>query len=77
MKAAEWIILSGGVFYILTMLALIDIYRKDFGGIEKKGIWALVCMIPFLGVIVYIAFGFPKGKRPNSNDGANGKGASD
>ena len=47
MKTAEWIILSGIVFYILRMLALIDIYRKDFGGIEKKGIWALVCMIPF------------------------------
>ena len=64
MKAAEWIILSGVVFYFFTILALFDIARKDFGGIEKKAIWAFICMVPFIGVILYLAIGFRRGKRP-------------
>ena len=64
MKAAEWILLSGLVFYIFTILALFDIVRKDFGGIEKKAIWAFICIVPFLGVILYFAIGYRKGKRP-------------
>ena len=68
MKAAELILLSGIVFYIFTILALFDIARKDFGGIEKKAAWAFVCIVPFLGVIIYMAIGFRKGKRPSAGE---------
>jgi hypothetical protein len=66
MKAAEWIILSGVVFYFFTILALFDIVRKDFGGIGKKAVWAFICMVPYLGVLLYLAIGFRKGKRPSA-----------
>jgi len=38
--------------------------RKDFGGIEKKALWGFITLIPFIGPVVYLAFGFRKGKKP-------------
>ncbi len=66
MSAAEWIILTGITFFLLTCWAIFDIARKDFGGIEKKAAWAFVTMIPFLGPIVYFAFGFRKGGKKDT-----------
>ncbi|MBI5061903.1 MAG: PLDc N-terminal domain-containing protein [Desulfatitalea sp.] len=63
MSSAEWIILTGIAFFLLTCWAIFDIARKDFGGIEKKAAWAFVTMIPFLGPIIYIAAGFRKGTK--------------
>jgi hypothetical protein len=63
MSAAEWIILTGIAFFLLTCWAIFDIARKDFGGIEKKAAWAFVTMVPFLGPIIYFAFGFRKGSK--------------
>jgi uncharacterized membrane protein YhaH (DUF805 family) len=57
-----WIILTGTIFWLLTCLAILDIARKDFGGIEKKALWAFVSLVPFIGVIVYLIFGFRRGK---------------
>jgi len=54
-------------FYILTILAVIDITRKDFGSMGKKALWACVALIPFIGWLIYLIFGFRKGKRPDSN----------
>lgn len=62
MQAAEWIIVTGILFFLCTCLALLDIARKDFGGIEKKAVWAFICMVPFLGVLVYLAAGFRRGR---------------
>jgi len=36
-------------FYLLTVLAIIDIIRKDFGTIGKKALWGLIAVIPFIG----------------------------
>ena len=63
MSTAEWIVLVGVGFYLLTCWAIFDIARKDFGGIEKKAAWAFVTLIPFLGPIIYIAAGFRKGRK--------------
>ncbi|MBW2238551.1 MAG: PLDc N-terminal domain-containing protein [Deltaproteobacteria bacterium] len=52
------------VFYLLTILAVIDIMRKDFGSIGKKALWAIIGMIPFVGWLIYLIFGFRKGKKP-------------
>ena len=63
MNAAEWIVIAGLLFYALTVWAIIDISRKDFGGIEKKAAWAFVSLIPFAGPIIYLAVGFRRGVR--------------
>jgi len=63
MSAAELIVLTGIAFFLLTCWAIFDIARKDFGGIEKKAAWAFVTMVPFLGPIIYFAFGFRKGSK--------------
>ena len=54
----------GVLFFLLTCWAVIDIARKDFGGIEKKALWGFITLIPFIGPVVYLAFGFRKGKNP-------------
>jgi len=51
-------------FYLLTALAIIDIARKDFGSIGKKALWGFIAVIPFIGWLVYLIFGFRKGKKP-------------
>jgi hypothetical protein len=62
MSASGLIITLGLLFWLATCLALVDIVRKDFGGIEKKAAWAFVTLIPFVGVIVYLLVGYRKGK---------------
>ncbi len=55
-------------FYLLTVLAIIDIIRKDFGTIGKKALWGLIAVVPFIGWLVYLIFGFRKGKKPVPGD---------
>ena len=55
-------------FYLLTVLAIIDIIRKDFGTIGKKALWGLIAVIPFIGWLVYLIFGFRKGKKKKASD---------
>ncbi len=49
---------------MLTVVAIIDIARKDFGTIGKKALWGCIALIPFVGWLVYLLFGFRKGKKP-------------
>jgi uncharacterized membrane protein YhaH (DUF805 family) len=62
-----WIKISV-VFYLLTILAIVDIVRKDFGTIGKKAIWGIIALIPFVGWLIYLIFGFRKGKKPVKGD---------
>ncbi|MBU1162016.1 MAG: PLDc N-terminal domain-containing protein [Proteobacteria bacterium] len=62
-----WIKISV-VFYLLTILAIVDIVRKDFGTIGKKALWGIIAMIPFVGWLIYLIFGFRKGKKPVQGD---------
>jgi len=61
--AIVWIKISV-VFYLLTILAIVDIVRKDFGTIGKKALWGIIALIPFVGWLIYLIFGFRKGKKP-------------
>jgi uncharacterized membrane protein YhaH (DUF805 family) len=61
--AIFWIKISV-VFYLLTLLSIVDIVRKDFGTIGKKALWGVIAMIPFVGWLIYLIFGFRKGKKP-------------
>jgi uncharacterized membrane protein len=65
--AIAWIKI-GVVFYLFTVLAIVDIVRKDFGTIGKKALWGLIAMIPFFGWLIYLIFGFRKGKKQVHGD---------
>ena len=68
MSLSSVIIGIGALFFLLTCWALIDISRKDFGGIEKKALWGFITLIPFIGPIVYLSIGFRKGKASNASN---------
>ncbi len=61
---------SVGIFLLLcipffagTVWAIVDVLQKDFGGIGKKALWGFIAAIPFIGFIIYLIFGFRKGKK--------------
>ena len=62
MDIFQIIIAVGVFFYLLTCVAFIDIARKDFGSLGIKALWGVIAFIPFIGVVIYIIFGFRKGK---------------
>lgn len=61
MNTAQFVILCGILFWLLTCWAVIDIARKDFGAIEKKAAWGFTALVPFIGVLVYLIFGYKRG----------------
>ncbi len=63
--AVTWIKI-GAVFFILTILAVFDVARKDFGTFSQKAIWGVVALIPFVGWLIYLLFGFRQGKKPKT-----------
>ncbi|MBW2655637.1 MAG: PLDc N-terminal domain-containing protein [Deltaproteobacteria bacterium] len=58
-----YILLIFAISFGLTMLALIDIILKDFGSIKIKIIWHFVAIIPIIGWLIYLIFGFKKGQK--------------
>ncbi|MDP2643828.1 MAG: PLDc N-terminal domain-containing protein [Desulfobacterales bacterium] len=58
----RWIVI-GMVFYVLTSLAILDVARKDFGSLGIKALWGIIAFIPFIGWLIYLVFGFRKGKK--------------
>ncbi len=61
----------GVVFFVLTILAVFDVSRKDFGTFGRKAVWAIVALIPFIGWLIYLLFGFRKGKKPTAPSSNN------
>jgi len=53
-------------FFLMTILAMVDVLLKDFSTIGKKAMWGFIALIPFIGFIIYFIFGFRKGKKPNA-----------
>ena len=51
----------GFVFFALTMAAVLDVARKDFGSEKIKIIWWFVAIIPVIGWLIYLLSGFWKG----------------
>ncbi len=58
-----YILIAVAISFGLTMLALIDIILKDFGSTKAKVIWHFVAIIPILGWLAYLIFGYRKGTR--------------
>ncbi len=55
---------TGVFFFLLTCFAILDIARKDFGTMAKKGLWGFIALTPFIGPIIYFAIGYKRGKKP-------------
>lgn len=66
MSTVTVFIYIGLFFFCLTSLAIIDVATKDFGSLKAKVIWGCVAFIPFIGWLIYLVFGFRKGKRKQS-----------
>ena len=58
-----YILLIFAASFLLTMLALRDIILKDFGSTKAKLIWHFIAIVPLIGWLVYLVFGFKKGRR--------------
>lgn len=51
-------------FFLLTIWALVDVSMKEFPGkIREKAVWWLIALVPFLGWLVYLVFGFRRGTK--------------
>jgi hypothetical protein len=50
-------------FFLMTIWAIVNVAQKDFGTIKKKALWGIIASIPFIGFIIYLIFGFRKGKK--------------
>jgi hypothetical protein len=49
-------------FFIATVWAIVDVAQKDFGTAGKKALW-VISSVPFIGFVIYLIFGFRKGKK--------------
>jgi len=58
-----YILIISVISFGLTMLALTDIILKDFGSIKAKIIWHFIAIVPIIGWLIYLIFGFKKGQR--------------
>lgn len=51
-------------FFLATVWALVDSVQKEFASPGRKVLWVVVAGIPFVGFIVYLLFGFRRGRKP-------------
>ena len=51
----------GFVFFALTMLAVLDVARKEFATSNSKMRWGIVAVVPVIGWLFYLMFGFWRG----------------
>lgn len=58
----------GLFFFVLTTLAVTDVLRKQFGSTRIKAFWGLVAILPFIGWLIYLVFGFRNGRLPAMDD---------
>jgi len=50
-------------FFLMTIWAVVNAAQKDFPSFREKVIWLMVTAIPFIGFIIYLIFGFRRGKK--------------
>ncbi len=50
-------------FFLGTIWAMVNAAQKEFSTVAIKITWILIAGIPFIGFIIYVLFGFRKGKR--------------
>ena len=50
-------------FFLGTIWAVVDVAKRDFGTMGRKALWWIIASVPFIGFIIYLIFGFRKGKK--------------
>ena len=50
-------------FFLMTIWGVVDAAMKDFGSVKKTAVWVIIAAVPFIGFIIYLIFGFRKGKK--------------
>lgn len=63
MDTVTFFIVVGLFFFVLTSWAIIDIALKDFSSLPVKAAWGFTAFIPFIGWLIYLAFGYKRGKK--------------
>ena len=63
LKTVTTLLLLTVPFFTGTVWAIVDVSQKNFGSIGKKTLWGVISAVPFIGFIVYLIFGFRKGKK--------------
>ncbi len=58
-----WIAI-GFIFFALTILAFMDVARKNFGSTGKKALWGIIALLPFVGWLIYFLLGMRRGVAP-------------
>lgn len=58
-----YILIGTAVSFGLTMLALVDIIKKDFGSVRTKILWHFVALVPVAGWLIYFIFGARSGTK--------------
>lgn len=51
-------------FLLLTIWMLVDISMKQFKSPGEKAAWWILTLTPFIGWLIYLIFGFRRGKKP-------------
>ena len=51
-------------FFLLTIWMLVDISMKQFKSPGEKAGWWILTLTPFIGWLIYLIFGFRRGKKP-------------
>ena len=64
LKTALTVVAASVPFFILTIWALVDVFMKEFGTTGRKALWAVIAAVPFVGALIYLAFGFRRGRKP-------------
>jgi hypothetical protein len=50
-------------FFIGTIWAVVDSAQRDFGSLGRKAAWVAVAGVPFVGFILYLIFGWRRGRK--------------
>lgn len=63
---SQWALILGvvGVFAAVSLFAIWDASRRDFGSPQAKFGWIqLAVLVPFLGGVAYLIFGRKRGRK--------------
>lgn len=53
-------------FFLGTIWGMVNAAQKEFSSQAVKITWILIAGIPFIGWIIYLLFGFRKGRLPDA-----------
>ena len=62
-QTLTYILIGVAISFGLTMLALLDIIKKDFESTKTKFLWHFVAIIPVIGWLIYFIFGARTGHK--------------